>query len=225
MTIHVMVVDDHALIRDGLRIGCEHEGDLKVVAEAVDAQSALNAIAEVQPDVLVLDLRLPDRDGVDALPELLNLSPATRTLVVTADDDLDVLRDALAAGAGGFVTKFAGFKEICTAIRMVAQGNLYLNATLDVHPGELLRSTSTECSTAKAKIAGLSDREQEVLNWLARGMTNQEVADEIFLSVKSIETYRYRLQKKLGLKSRAELTQLAVESGLLATAPGESQPS
>ena len=217
MTIRVFVVDDHPLIRDGLRLGSTRTEDIQIVAEASDAASALANISDVHPDVTVLDQNLPDRTGIEILPELLAASPDTRVLMVTGDDAAQCAKAALAAGASGFVGKAAGIIEICTGIRVVAAGRLFLNTVLPPQAGQLVPDQLPTTTIKQDLTAVLSPREREVLTGLAQGMTNQQIADQLFLSVKSIETYRARLQSKLNVKNRAGLTTLALEHGLLNT--------
>lgn len=211
-----MIVDDHAVVRSGLRMLLEAEQDFEVVAEAGDARGAIFELRAHKPDVVLLDVVMPGRSGIDAVPDLLNESPQTRVLILSMQDDPAYVREAFAAGAKGYVLKEAADAEVVGAIREVAQGRQY------VHPALGARLVAAEAEQrTRAEEDPLSDREREVLRLLALGHTNQEIAATLFLSVRTVETHRAHIMQKLRIGTRAELVRYALAAGLLED-PAES---
>lgn len=212
MPIRVLIADDHAMVRRGLTLILGQQEDLQIVGEAGDVFSVPERCAELKPDVLLLDLSMPGGDALKMLDRLHRQAPATRVVVLSMHDDPTTVRAALAAGVSGYVVKTAGDGALISAIRAVAAGRTFLDVPLrDAQTQEVV----DRAAERGGEPASLSAREEEVLKLLARGHTNQEVADRLFLSVKTIETYRARLSDKLGLKSRAELTRYAAAQGWL----------
>ena len=213
--ISVVLVDDHAVVRTGLRLLLEAEPDLAVLAEASTAAEAVDRVAELKPAVLLLDISIPGGGGIGALERLRKTSPETRVLMLTAHDDPEYLRVALVSGAAGFILKNAAGAELISAIRTVHQGRTYVDPTL---AGAALRGILAAAERASAgdnPTDRLSPREIEVLRQLALGYTNKEIANRLELSVKSVETYRARVSEKLGLSGRAELFRYALENGMI----------
>jgi len=214
--IRVLVADDHAVLRSGLRLMINTQSDLEVVGEAGTYDETLDAVRRILPDVVTVDLSMPGGSGIKLVETLARDYPRVRSLVLTMHDDPAYFRLALAAGAAGYVVKKAADTELLTAIRTVAAGRSYAHFELN---GENRRLTPAVVPPrregAGSALADLSEREREVFLQIARGHTNQAIADQLFLSVKTVESYRSRLMSKLGLQSRAELTQLALEIGLL----------
>jgi DNA-binding NarL/FixJ family response regulator len=213
--IRVGLVDDHAVVRHGLRLVLEAEPDLEVVGEAATAADAVARVAELQPDVLLLDITMPGGGGIGALERLRKASAGTRVLILTMHDDPEYLRVALVSGAAGFILKNAASPELLAAIRTVHQGRTYVDPTLG---GAALRGILAAAERAGAgenPTERLSPREVEVLRQLALGYTNKEIANRLELSVKSVETYRARVSEKLGLSGRAELFRYALENGMI----------
>jgi DNA-binding NarL/FixJ family response regulator len=211
----IILADDHALVRDGLRLVIEAESDLEVLGEASSAAEAIQRVADGRPDVLLLDITMPGGGGIGALEEIRRVSPATRVLMLTMHEDPEYLRVALVSGAAGFILKNAAGSELLVAIRTVHQGRTYVDPTLaGVALRNVLGSTGREAA-ADGALARLSPREVEVLRQLALGFTNKEIASHLSVSVKSVETYRARLSEKLGLSSRAELVRYALENGMI----------
>ena len=209
-TIRVLVCDDHALVRSGLRRLLESEAAFDVVGEAADAEQAIAEVAELQPDVLLLDVVMPGRSGIDALADLHEASPHTRVLVLSMQDDPSYVRQAFAAGAQGYLVKEAADADLVQAIQDVASGHRY------VHPSLGARLAALEADAHKrAEADPLSEREHEVLRLLALGHTNQEIAKLLFISVRTAESHRARIMQKLRLASRAELVRYALASGAL----------
>jgi two-component system, NarL family, response regulator NreC len=208
--ITVLICDDHALVRSGLRRLLELESDFAVIGEAADAEDALAAVRAAVPDVLLLDLVLPGRSGIEALPDLRAASPGTRILVLSMQDDPAYVRQAFAAGAVGYLPKEAADSELVQAIRSVAAGDRYLHPLL----GERLAPAEASAN-GQAQTDPLSGREHDVLRLLALGHTNQEIANTLFISIRTAETHRARIMQKLGLKSRAEIVRYAIGSHIL----------
>lgn len=209
----ILIVDDHAMVRKGLRMSMEAHHDLEVVGEAGNLQEAIEAAAKLQPQIITLDLTMPGPSGVASVERLRAAVPTARVIVVTMHDDPAYVRSAIAMGAAGYVNKSAADTELISAIRAVARGRVFIDVG-DAGTLESILSPST-LAPGKTPIDTLSDREREVLRQVARGYTNQQIADEIGLSVKTVESYRARLMKKLGLKERADLVRLAIEMGII----------
>jgi DNA-binding NarL/FixJ family response regulator len=211
--ISILIVDDHAMVRKGLRMTLESQPDFVVVGEAGTVHDALDVAAQTRPTVITLDLTMPGPSGVASVERLRNAVPGARIVVVTMHDDPAYVRSAIAMGAAGYVNKSAADTELISAIRAVSRGRVFI----DVGDAATLESILSPAppSVGKTPLDSLSDREREVLGQVARGYTNQQIADEIGLSVKTVESYRARLMKKLGLKERADLVRLALEMGLM----------
>ena len=210
MSIEVLICDDHALVRAGLCRLLELEPDVAVVGEAADAEEAIERTAELRPDVLLLDVVLPGRSGIQVLPDLLLASPETRVLVLSMQDDPAYVRQAFAAGANGYLLKEAADSELVQAIHEIAAGHRY------VHPLLGARLAAAEADAEqRSHDDPLSEREHAVLRLLALGHTNQEIAKLLYISIRTAETHRARIMQKLGLKSRAEIVRYAIESGAL----------
>jgi DNA-binding NarL/FixJ family response regulator len=210
--IRILIADDHAVLRTGLRMLIGSQRDLEVVGEASDGDEAVRKAAALRPDVALVDISMPGSGGIKAIERIRQATPATRVLVLTMHDVPAYLRAALAAGAAGYVVKRAADSDLLAAIREVHRGRTVLDPALAarvVQGGLRRRGTAGPSPTAP-----LSQREQEVLELVAQGYTNQQIADHLGLSVKTVETYRARLVEKLGLQSRAELVRYALDSGL-----------
>jgi two-component system response regulator NreC len=209
-TIRVLVCDDHALVRSGLRRLLESEQSFEVVGEAADAEQAVAIVGQHQPDVLLLDVVMPGRSGIEAIPDLIAASSETRILVLSMQDDPSYVRKAFSAGAHGYLLKEAADAELVQAIQAVAAGHRY------VHPALGARLAAVEAEAHDREEADpLSDREHEVLRLLALGHTNMEIAKQLFISVRTAETHRARIMQKLRLSSRAELVRYALATGVL----------
>lgn len=204
--IRVVVVDDHAVVRSGLRLLLEAEGDLEVVGEAGNAREAVFEVRASRPDVILLDVTMPGESGIEALPKLLHEAPDAKVLVLSMEDDPSYVREAFGAGACGYVLKEAADAEVVAAVREVAEGKRY------VHPALGARMVAADAAAqAAAEADPLSDREREVLRLLALGHTNQEIAKRLFISVRTAETHRAHIMRKLRLSTRAELVRYAIE--------------
>jgi two-component system response regulator NreC len=210
VSIRVVIVDDHAVVRSGLRLLLEAAGDIEVVAEAGTAEEGVRATRLEKPDVVLLDVVLPGRSGIEAAPDIRAAARSASVLVLSMQDDPHYVREAFASGASGYVLKEAVDMEVVQAVREVAAGRKY------VHPALGARLAAAEAEeAAKAATDPLSEREREVLRMLALGHTNQEIAKMLFISVRTAETHRAHIMQKLGLQTRAELVRYALTSGLL----------
>jgi two-component system, NarL family, response regulator NreC len=208
--IRVLIVDDHAVVRTGIRLLLAQESDIDPVAEAGSAREAVFAARTTKPDVILLDMMMPDATGLDAMPQLLHEHPETKILVLSMQDDPRYVREAFGAGASGYVLKEAADVEVVAAVREVARGGRY------VHPELGARLIAADAATArKAEENPLSDREREVLRLLALGHTNQEIAKQLYISVRTAETHRAHIMQKLRLSSRAELVRYAIAQRML----------
>ena len=210
MTIRVLVVDDHAVVRAGLRRVLDAEPDIETVGEAPNAERAVFEAVEHEPDVVLMDVVMPGKSGIEALPGLLQAVPQVKVLFLSMQDDPRYLREAFDAGASGYVLKEAADTEVVAAVRSVAAGERY------VHPALGARLVAAEVEERRrADEDPLSDREREVLRLLALGHTNQEIAKLLYISVRTAETHRAHIMQKLRLSSRAELVRYALAEGLL----------
>jgi two-component system, NarL family, response regulator NreC len=210
MSIRVLVVDDHAVVRAGLRRLLDAEPDIETVGEAPTAERAVFEAIEQRPDVVLMDLVMPGSGGIDGMPPLLRAVPDARVLVLSMQDDPRYVREAFEAGASGYVLKEAADTEVVAAVRAVAAGERY------VHPVLGARLVAAEAEERRRSEADpLSEREREVLRLLALGHTNQEIAELLYISVRTAETHRAHIMQKLRLSSRAELVRYALAQGLL----------
>lgn len=212
--IRIVVADDHAVLRAGLRLLIDTQPDMEVVGEAETHSQVLTVCRELRPGVLTLDMSMPGGNGIQTIQEVCRECPETRILVLTMHDALAYFRMAIASGAMGYVTKTAASSELLTAIRQIAAGKVFTQATLAVDNTSEFKPPLTRTVT-DSPLESLSEREREVMLQLAQGHTNQAIADRLLLSVKTIESYRARLMSKLGLRNRADLTKFAISSGLL----------
>ena len=208
--IRVLVVDDHAVVRSGLRRLLDAEEDIESVGEAPDADRAVFEAMEHKPDVVLMDLVMPRKGGIAGMPAVLRAVPDTKVLVLSMQDEPRYVHEAFEAGASGYVLKEAADAEVVAAIREVARGGRYVNPELGAR---LIAAESEE--RKRAEEDPLSEREREVLRLLALGHTNQEIAKQLYISVRTAETHRAHIMQKLRLSSRAELVRFALDQGLL----------
>lgn len=211
----IVIADDHAVVRSGLKLLLEAEDDLEVVAEAADVEQTIERLASYTPDILLLDLHMPGGPSLGSIPEMRKTSPRTRIVVLTMQSSAAYVRESLRAGAIGYVTKEAAGDELVDAIRLAAAGQPYVYPVLGArlarepddggHPGEL------------------TDREFQVLRLIALGYTNTEIANRLHLSTRTIESHRAHIQKKLRLQSRAELVRFAIDNDVFDTSATAGQ--
>jgi two-component system response regulator NreC len=210
LTIRVVSVDGHTVVRSGLRQVLEAEDDIEVVAEAGDLSGAVFEAHAHNPDVILMDGVMLGASGIEATPAVLKEAEEAKVLVLSTQDDPRYVREAFAVGASGYVLKEAADAEVVDAVREVANGRRY------VHPALGARLVQAEAQErAQAEEDPLSEREREVLRLLALGHTNQEIAKMLYLSVRTVETHRAHIMQKLRLTTRAELVRYAIDQGLL----------
>ena len=204
--IRILVVDDHGLLRSSLRSRLDREPDLTTVGEAETARQAIQRARALQPDVILLDLVLPRRSGTDAIPDLLKEAPSTRILVVSSLAQPTSVRRALAAGAHGYVPKRASDTQLIEAIHRIAAGERYVDPDL---------GAQLVVADGVPALEPISDRERDVLDLLALGYTNQEIGRKLYISVRTVDTHRAHIMRKLDLATRAELVLFALANGLI----------
>jgi two-component system, NarL family, response regulator NreC len=213
--IRVMIADDHAILRAGLKMLVNTQADMEVVSEASNGEKAVEAARETRPDVVLLDLTMPQVGGMKALEKMARDCPKTRVLVLTMHDDPAYLRWALAAGASGYLLKRAVDAELIAAIRAVHRGGVFVDPRLaEILVQDLLGKTGRKAGSTRS-VNILSQRELQVLKLVAQGYSSAEIAKRIFVGVKTIETYRSRFAAKLGLRTRSDVVRFAVQMGLL----------
>lgn len=211
--LRIYLADDHPVVREGLKALIVSQAGMTVVGEASDGLSACEQITKLRPDVVVMDVSMPGLTGSQATERLRKECPAVKVLALTVHEDKGYIRQLLAAGASGYVLKRVAAEELIHAIRVVAAGGVYLDPTMAGQVvGGFVRRDSTDAGASSGE---LSDREEEVARLTAAGHSNKEIATRIDLSIKTVETYKARALEKLGLRSRAELVQYAVQRGWL----------
>jgi two-component system, NarL family, response regulator NreC len=204
--IRVLIVDDHELLRAGLRSRLEGETGIAIVGEADTAERAVLLARKLQPDLILLDLLLPKKSGYDAIPELAEVAPKAKVLVVSSQAAPSSVRRALSAGAAGYLPKRSSDRELVTAIRLVAGGAGYVEPDL----GSKLVNPS-----GSPALEPLSERERDIIHLLALGYTNQEIGQKLFISVRTVDTHRAHIMRKLQLETRAELVMYALANGVI----------
>lgn len=224
-TITVVIADDHAILRAGLRVLLNAQPDMKVVGEAGDGDQALEQVRLKKPDVLLLDIGMPGTGGVEAATEVKKSSPQTQVVVLTMHDEVGYLDSMLAAGVSGYVLKRSLDSDLVSAIRAAHAGKTFVDSGVAGHlVAKALGQGTPRKVTARQAYDLLSRRERQVLELVAQGYTSEEIASRVFISVKSVETYRARLKKKLRIKTRREIIRFATGLGLFATPSEVSQP-
>jgi DNA-binding NarL/FixJ family response regulator len=212
MSIRVVLVEDHRIVRDGLRALLDGEAGMDVVAEAGDGRSAVRVIKEMQPQVVVMDVVLPDLNGIEATRKIIAEVPGTRVVALSMYSDKRFVTEMLRAGAHGYLLKDCAFDELARAIRAVAGGRSYLGSGVaDVVVEDYVQHME---ACEKSAFSVLTPREREVLQLLAEGKSTKEIAADLHVSPKTVETHRQQTMKKLGMKSVAELTKYAIREGL-----------
>lgn len=204
--IRVLLADDHSVVRDGLRRLVDGAGDMKVVAEAADGREAIRKVRDAAPDVAVIDISMPGLDGLEAVRQILSLHPNLPVLVLTMHEEEQYVVRAIGAGAKGYITKRSAAEQLLQAIRKVHAGGRYLSESAS----EALAARMAKGGEAGSLLDLLSDREIQVLRALALGRSNREIAEAYNISVKTVDTHRSRLLKKLDLRNNAELTRFAI---------------
>ncbi len=213
--IRVLLADDHAVLRAGLKTLFGIQPDIEVIAEAADGDDTLRKSLEVVPDVVLLDISMPGLNSLEVTQEIKRQRPAIKILVLTMHEDESYLHRMLQAGADGYLPKKAADTELIAAIRATDRGEHFIHSSMTTGLVTDLRNKEvTDLKDDKSQDR-LSSREREVLRLLAMGYTNQQIADQLYLSGKTVETYKARIKEKLGLQGRAELVRYALQTGLL----------
>jgi DNA-binding NarL/FixJ family response regulator len=210
VTITVLLADDHTIVRDGLKYLLEADGDIKVIGEAANGRDAVRAVRKLQPDVVIMDILMADLNGIEATEEICRESPQTRVVILSMQSSSESILRALRAGARGYLFKESAGRELIQAIHAVCAGHRYLSAKVsDQVVGAYLKEEGF-----KDPLAVLSNREREVLQLVVEGRTSAQIAGTLFLSVKTIETYRSRLMQKLGIRDIPGLIKFAIQQGV-----------
>ncbi|MFB5268912.1 response regulator [Paenibacillus enshidis] len=213
--VRILVVDDHVVVRSGLIALLDGKHDISVIGDAADGDEAIAKALELHPDVVLMDFSMPPgKDGLTATTELKKQLPDIEVLILTMHDDDEYLFRAIQAGASGYILKSAPHEELITAIQSVAQGNAYLyaNATKRLM-SEYLDKLKQDGGSGPYE--SLSEREKEILSWVAKGYSNKEIAEHLIISVKTVESHKSNLMEKLNLRTRPELVKFAMKKGLL----------
>ena len=208
----ILIADDHGVLRAGLYALLAAEPDLDVVAEASSGESAVRLAGELQPDIILMDVSMPDMTGIEATRQISQLTPVCKVLILTVHEDNVLVREAIEAGASGYILKRAVKSELIGAIQAVRRGDLY------VHPSmtrSLLLAPQRRSEPAPDLLEDLTPREREVLQLIAQGYTNAQIGDKLSISVRTVEYHRGNLMSKLALESRVDLVRFAAEHGLL----------
>jgi two-component system, NarL family, response regulator NreC len=211
-TIRLLLVDDHKIVRAGLRMLFAAETDMKIVGEAGNGTEALRMVQELGPDVVIMDVAMPGMNGIEATRRIKELMPSAAVLALTMHEDEEYFFEMLNAGASGYIPKRAAPDDLVAAVRAVAQGNVFLHATLARF---LMRDLLQEGTAHADEDDGLTPREQEVLTLIAEGLTSREIAQQLVISPKTVDRHRENIMAKLNLHSRAELVRYAMSRGLL----------
>lgn len=211
MPIRILIADDHGLIRAGLHALLDVNPDFSVVGEAEDGLVVLRKTAELQPDIVLMDIHMPGLSGIEATRRIKEISPKTRVLALTVHEDEGMLREMIRAGAYGYIIKRAVESELIQAIQVVSQGYMYIHPSLT---GSLVRGLSPHATPDTPGSEELTPREKDVLLLLARGHTNRQIAERLNLSPRTIEGHRSSLVSKLGINSRVELMEYVEKHGL-----------
>jgi len=209
--IRVLLADDHSIVRDGLRRIVEESGNMEVVAEADDGHEAIQKTRDHTPDVVVVDISMPGLDGLEVISRLSTDFPDLPILVLTMHEEEQYVVRAIEAGAKGYLTKKSAPEQLVTAIRKVYEGARYLTE----EAVEMLALRVARGADGRSPLDSLSTRELQVLRRLAMGHTNREIASAYHISIKTVDTYRFRLLKKLGLRNNAELSRFAIQNHLI----------
>ncbi len=213
MSIHVFLADDHAVIRDGLKILLEAEGDIKVVGTAADGREAVRAARELSPDVIIMDIAMPGLNGIEATAQVSEYNPSARVVILSMHHSTEHVFQALKAGAQGYLLKESAGQEVVWAVRAVRDGRRYLSqrieeTVIDDYIGQ------RRAVPGKGPLESLSSREREILQMVAEGKASAEIAGTLYISRKTVETYRSRLMQKLGITDLPGLVKFAIQHGL-----------
>jgi two-component system response regulator NreC len=212
MAVRILIADDHGLVRGGLRAMLEDEPAIEVVAEAGTGEEALRLARELVPDIVLLDIGLPDMDGIETTRWLKKLAPQIKVLILSVYEDESLLREAIKAGAAGYMIKRAAEEDLMAAIQAISRGDMY------IHPAItrlLIKDFSQTVEAKKGNPDTLTPRELEVMKYIIRGFTNRQIAETLLISVRTVEGHRASILSKLGLRNRVDLVEYAEKYGLM----------
>lgn len=213
-TLRLLLADDHAVVRSGLRMLLEAQPDFEIVGEAETGTAAVMMVKELKPDAVLMDIQMPDLNGIEATKLIRDESPETRVLALTMHEDDHYFFEMLQAGASGYVLKRAAPDELVQAIRTVCRGEVFLYPTMAKRLVSDYLKRSDENDTARA-YSDLTEREQEVLTLIAEGLSNAEIANNLYISVKTVDRHRENIMRKLNMHSRIDLVKYAIRTGLI----------
>ncbi len=214
MSIHILLADDHTILRAGLRMMLNAQSDFEVIGEAQDGRQAIQEAQRLQPDVILMDITMPDMNGIEATRQIKKLLPETKVLILTMHEHDEYVFQALRAGASGYMLKEAADTDLISALRVIQNGQFYLSPTAQsVMVGDYLQRVRT--GEEKDSYSSLTEREREILKLVAEGYTNNQIAERLIISPKTVDTHRTHVMDKLNLHSRAELVKYAMRRGLL----------
>jgi DNA-binding NarL/FixJ family response regulator len=211
MSIRILIADDHGLMRAGLRSILEDEPTIEVVGEASNGEEALYLAGQLSPDIVILDIGMPSADGIETTRTMKQMLPQTQVLILTVYEEESLLREAIKAGASGYLIKRAVEEDLLSAINAVSRGDMY------IHPGVtrlLVKELSPDTRPVRSDVEPLTARELEVLGYIVRGFTNRQVAGTLSISIRTVEGHRASIFGKLGVKNRVELIEYAEKHGL-----------
>ena len=212
--IRILLADDHTILRAGLRMMLNAQPDMEVVGEAQDGRQAISEAQRLQPDVVLMDITMPDMNGIDATRQIKRMLPETKVLVLTMHENDEYVFQALRAGAAGYMLKEAADTDLISALRVIQSGQVYLSPMAQsVMVGDYLQRVRT--GEEKDSYSSLTEREREILKLVAEGFTNNQIAEKLVISPKTVDTHRTHVMDKLNLHSRAELVKYAMRRGLL----------
>lgn len=212
--IRILLADDHTILRAGLRMMLNAQPDMEVIGEAQDGRQAINTTMNLQPDIVLMDITMPDMNGIEATRQIKRVAPEVKVLVLTMHENDEYVFQALRAGASGYILKEAADTELITALHVLRSGQFYLSPSAQsVIVGDYLQRVHT--GEEKDSYNNLTEREKEILKLVAEGYTNNQIAERLVISPKTVDTHRTHVMDKLNLHSRAELVKYAMRRGLL----------
>jgi two-component system, NarL family, response regulator NreC len=211
MTFRIVIVDDHEVIRAGLHALLDNESEIEVVGEAENSEVAIQMVEHLAPDIVLMDISMPGMNGIETTRKIKKKSPATQVLILTVHEDGELLYEGLKNGASGYILKRAVKSELINAIHAVGRGDLYVHSPMT---RALLEKALNPLQSSSTNPPALTQREEQILRLIAKGYTNNQVGDELFISIRTVEFHRRNIMDKLGVDNRVELVKYAVEHGL-----------
>jgi len=215
--IRIIIADDHAVLRAGLKALLNCYSEFEIIGEAGTGVDAVSLVGKLNPDVLILDLSMPDMNGFDCIKEIRSQKLACSILVLTMYDDDEFVKEVMRSGANGYVLKRSADTELVEAIKRISEGKKYLNESISQKLIDTLLKKPNEEGDSNNPYTMLSGREREVLRYLAQGYTNTEIAEKLFISPKTVDTYRSRIMKKLSIRKKSELVNYAIKYKMMGT--------